>query len=208
MWKKGVGILLLSAAVLLTLGIGADFSDYKAGRSIHVAVVADDQEFIDLTPMQSYAYIDDNGMLTIDFSDNNPNYPGEGGTGISPASEYNFDQVFGVSNHLWSNDSEYGYIVVTVSSDNPNVELYCKSDPSTPGDNICYKGDVGDSQIAYNSDTASSTINFCLAPGEVKKVGMDLTGPTSLTELEEPWMNGSITIHAEPDTDGLCEEMR
>jgi len=89
MLEKGIG-------VLLAFGIGADFSDYTAQRSVHIAIVADDQEFIDLKPMQPYAYINEAGMLVIDFSENNPNYAG-GGKGISPNSEYNFDKVFGVA---------------------------------------------------------------------------------------------------------------
>ncbi len=200
MLKKAFGGLLLVAAILTALGIGADFSDYKAQRSVHVAVVADDQEFIDLTPIQPYAYINDNGLLVIDFSDNNPNYPGSGGTGISPASEYNFDGVFGVSNHIWANDSEYGYIIVNITSTNQNVELYCKEDPSNIGDNICYAYELG-GNVAYNSDTAASMIEFCVAAGATKEIGMDLTGPTSISTA---WMNGTLTIKAVPDTEGRC----
>ncbi|MEM3505663.1 MAG: DUF1102 domain-containing protein [Archaeoglobaceae archaeon] len=200
MFEKGLGLLLLSTAVLLAFGIGAEFSDYTAQRSVHIAVVADDQEFIDLTPMQPYAYINNEGMLVIDFSENNPNYSG-GGKGISPKSEYNFDKVFGVSNHLWENDSEYGYIVVTIESSNENVELYCKDNPANPSGNICYSNYIG-GRIAYNSDTASQSIVFCLAPNEVREIGMDLTGPTSVSTA---WLNGTLTIHAEP-ANGACEE--
>ncbi|MEM0202835.1 MAG: DUF1102 domain-containing protein [Archaeoglobaceae archaeon] len=199
MFEKGIGILLLSTAVLLAFGIGADFSDYTAQRSVHIAIVADDEEFIDLTPIQPYAYINDDGMLVIDFSENNPNYNG-GGKGISPKSEYNFDRVFGVSNHLWENDSEYGYIVVTIESSNENVELYCKDNPANPSGNICYRNYLGGS-VAYNSDTADTSIVFCLAPNGVKEIGMDLTGPTSLATQ---WLNGTLTIHAEPDYNGVC----
>lgn len=199
MLEKGIGILLLSAAVLVVLGIGADFSDYTAQRSVHIAIVADDQEFINLEPMQPYAYINSAGMLVIDFSENNPNYEG-GGKGISPKSEYNFDKVFGVSNDLWSNDSEYGNIIVTISSDNSSVELYCKDNPANPTGNVCYSNYIGGS-VAYNSDTAATSIIFCLAPGDVKEIGMDLTGPTSVATA---WLNGTLSIHAEPDYDGDC----
>jgi len=199
MFEKGIGILLLGAAVLLALGIGADFSDYTAQRSVHIAIVADDQEFINLEPMQPYAYINSNGMLVVDFSENNPNYEG-GGKGISPKSEYNFDRVFGVSNDIWSNDSEYGNIIVTISSDNSNVELYCKDNPANPSGNICYKNRI-DGIAAYNSDTASTSIIFCLAPGQVKEIGMDLTGPTSVSTA---WLNGTLSIHAEPDYNNVC----
>ncbi|MDI9611083.1 MAG: DUF1102 domain-containing protein [Archaeoglobales archaeon] len=200
MFEKGIGILLLSTAVLLAFGIGADFSDYTAQRSVHIAIVADDQEFIDLTPMQPYAYINSVGMLVIDFSENNPNYVG-GGKGISPKSEYNFDKVFGVSNHLWSNDSEYGNIIVSIQSSSVDVELYCKANPVNPSEtNICYSNQLG-GIVAYNSDTASQYIVFCLAPNEVKEIGMDLTGPTSVATA---WLNGTLAIHAEPDYQGVC----
>ncbi|NHW88772.1 MAG: DUF1102 domain-containing protein [Archaeoglobales archaeon] len=194
MFEKGIGMLLLGAAVLLALGIGADFSDYTAQRSVHIAIVADDQEFINLEPMQPYAYINSNGILVVDFSENNPNYKG-GGKGISPKSEYNFDKVFRVSNDLWSNDSEYGNIIVTIRSDNTDVELYCKDNPANPTGNICYSNGIG-GKIAYNSDTASTFITFCLAPGDVKEIGMDLNGPTSVSTA---WLNGTLSIHAEPD---------
>jgi hypothetical protein len=199
MFEKGIGILLLSAAVLVVLGIGADFSDYTAQRSVHIAIVADDQEFINLEPMQPYAYINSAGLLVIDFSENNPNYVG-GGKGISPKSEYNFDKVFGVSNDLWSNDSEYGNIIVTIASDNSDVELYCKDNPANPTGNICYSNQIG-GIVAYNSDTAAGSIVFCLAPGEVKEIGMDLTGPTSVATA---WLNGKLSIHAEPDYNNVC----
>jgi hypothetical protein len=199
MFEKGIGMLLLGAAVLLALGIGADFSDYTAQRSVHIAIVADDQEFINLKPMQPYAYINSNGILVVDFSENNPNYEG-GGKGISPKSEYNFDKVFGVSNDLWSNDSEYGNIIVTIRSDNTDVELYCKDNPANPTGNICYSNRIGGS-VAYNSDTASTFITFCLAPGDVKEIGMDLTGPTSASTA---WLNGTLSIHAEPDYNHVC----
>jgi len=196
MWKKGLGVLLLAAAVLMTLGIGADFSDYKAQRSIHVKVVADDQEFIDLTPIQPYAYINNDGVLVLDFSDNNPNYPGQGGTGISPNSNYNFDDVFGVSNHLWSNDSEYGYIIVTINSSNPDVELYCKI---VQGENKCYAVSLESGELAEDSDSAAQQIQFCLEENSTKKIGMHLAGGSSMG-----WLNGTLTITAVPDTEDVC----
>ncbi|NHW23429.1 MAG: DUF1102 domain-containing protein [Archaeoglobales archaeon] len=199
MLEKGIGMLLLSAAVLVVLGIGADFSDYTAQRSVHIAIVADDQEFINLEPIQPYAYINSAGVLVIDFSENNPNYQG-GGKGISPKSEYNFDKVFGVSNDIWKNDSEYGNIIVTIRSDNSSVELYCKDNPASPTGNICYSNRIG-GIVAYNSDTASTFITFCLAPGDVKEIGMDLTGPTSVSTA---WLNGTLSIHAEPDYNNAC----
>lgn len=77
-------LLLVSSLILASLlGLGADFRSYDAQRTFKVAVVADDQEFIDLTPIQPYAYIHDDGKIYFDFSQFNPNYPG-GGIGVSP----------------------------------------------------------------------------------------------------------------------------
>jgi len=55
--------------------------------------------------------------------------------------------------------------------------------------------------VAYNSDVASTSIVFCLAPGEVREIGMDLTGPTSVSTT---WLNGTLSIHAEPDYNNIC----
>ena len=201
MLNKVFGIVFVALGILLAIGVGADFSDYKAQRSVHIAIVADDQEFIDLYPIQPYAYISEAGMLVVDFSPNNPNYPDGGGLGISPDAEYNFDSVFGVSNHIWANDSESETpIVVTINSSSQDVELYCKDDPSNPAGNLCYRNE-GNTPPAYNSDTAGQEIIFCLDNGQVKEIGMDLNGPTSVSTQ---WLNGTLSIHAEPDTDGFC----
>ena len=108
-------LLLVSSLILASLlGLGADFRSYDAQRTFTVAVVADDQEFIDLTPIQPYAYIHDDGKIYFDFSQFNPNYPG-GGIGVSPNATYAFDKVFKVSNDLWPDDSGYNGICIQVS---------------------------------------------------------------------------------------------
>lgn len=110
-------LLLVSSLLAISLlGLGADFRSYDAQRSFTVAVVADDQEFIDLTPIQPYAYIRSDGKIYFDFSTYNPNYPGSGGMGVSPNSTYAFDKVFKVSNDLWESDSGYDGICVEVSA--------------------------------------------------------------------------------------------
>lgn len=163
------GIFLLFGAMVFALGIGADFASYDADRSVHIAVVADDQELIDLEPNQPYAYIDENdGKLYIDISTNNPNYPVGGGIGISPDAKYSFDCMFNVSNHLWEDVT----INVTITSDNDLVKLYLTQ-----------------------PDVADSSINFLILPGEEVCVGMsfdgDGKGPGDTIE-------GQLTIHAEP----------
>lgn len=100
MEKMPIGILGAMVALSLMIGVSATFSDYNADRSVHWKITTDDAELIDLKPIQPYAYIASNGELVVDFSLSNPNYPGYG-KGISPASEYNFNEVFAVSNHLW-----------------------------------------------------------------------------------------------------------
>ncbi len=117
---KVFGVVMLLAALVLAMKIGADFASYEAERSVHIAVVADDQELIDLTPVEPYAYIDsETGKLFVDISENNPKYK-DGGKGISPDSVYEFDCMFEVSNHLWEDKA----IKVTISSDNEKIQVY------------------------------------------------------------------------------------
>ncbi len=52
MMKKLAGLLLLIVGLTLTIGAGANFRYYEADRSITVDIVGDDNEFIDLTPVQ------------------------------------------------------------------------------------------------------------------------------------------------------------
>ncbi|CAB50385.1 DUF1102 domain-containing protein [Pyrococcus abyssi] len=156
-----LAIFGLVATFGLVLGVGANFRDYNASRSVHWDIVADDSELIDLTPIQNYSYIDENGKLVIDFSPGNPNYPGYG-NGVSPSSEYNFDEVFGVSNHLWENLP----IVVEINSTNSHIELY-------GADGNVYS--AYDGNLASASDSARDWVCFVVQPEDMVKVGMDLS---------------------------------
>jgi len=160
MRKMPLGILGAMVALSLVIGVSATFSDYNASRSIHWNITTDDTELIDLKPIQPYAYIADNGELVVDFSTGNPNYPGYG-DGISPASEYNFDEVFAVSNHLWENMP----IVVRITSSNTEVEFY-----SHEGGVYA----VGGAE-ATASDSARDDVCFVLGPDTEKRIGMDLS---------------------------------
>ncbi len=160
--KAPLGILGAMVALSLIIGASATFSDYNASRSVHWKIVTDDTELIDLCPIQPYAYIDTaTGELVLDFSPNNPNYPGYG-DGISPSSEYNFDEVFNVSNHLWEDVP----IVVRITSSNTHVEFYS-------ADGGVYAVDTG--TLATASDSARDDVCFVLQPGEAKKIGVDLS---------------------------------
>ncbi len=162
MKKLPLGILGAMVALSLIIGVSATFSDYNASRSVHWNITTDDTELIDLEPIQPYAYIDTaTGELVLDFSPNNPNYPGYG-DGISPASEYNFDEVFNVSNHLWENVP----IVVRITSSNTHVEFYSE-------DGGVYA--VNDGTPATASDSARDDVCFVLQPGHGKKIGVDLS---------------------------------
>lgn len=162
MRKTGIGLLGILATLAIILGVGANFSDYNASRSLHWTVVTDDTELIDLTPIQPYAYIGEDGMLAIDFSADNPNYPGYG-DGISPASEYNFDEVFAVSNDLWE---QFPIVVrITSTSSDSRVEFYG------------HEGGVyavGTGQQATASDSARDDVCFVVQPGDDVKIGIDL----------------------------------
>lgn len=139
---KVFGTLMLLTALILAAKIGADFASYEAKRDVRIAVVADDQELIDLEPNLPYAYISaDDGKLYIDISTNNPNYQDGFGEGVSPDSTYAFDCMFKVSNNLW----EEVPISVTVSSDNSKVLVYSGEEEAgsettfivESGDSVC-----------------------------------------------------------------------
>ncbi len=156
------GIFGLMVAFGLVLGAGANFRDYSSQRSAHWDIVADDNELIDLTPIQPYAYINEDGLLVVDISPNNPNYPGYG-MGLSPKSEYNFDEMFNVSNDLWEDNMT---IVVEISSDEDAIQFY-------GADRNIYSVTTG--ELADSSDTAKSDVCFVVGPGEAVSVGMDFT---------------------------------
>lgn len=100
-----LGMLGLMIAAAFALGTSATFGDFEATRSAHIAVVADDEELIDLTPVQPYAYITNGGQLVIDLSSHNGNWNSNPGEGVSPNSTYVFEEVFGISNDLWEGTS-------------------------------------------------------------------------------------------------------
>ncbi len=112
--KKLLGLLLLIVGLTLTIGVGANFRYYKADRSITVNITADDDELIDLTPLQDYAYLS-NGKLLIQISPDNPNYPDGGGSGMSHNTTYVFEEMFEVSNELWENSKGNFPICVQIS---------------------------------------------------------------------------------------------
>ncbi len=123
--NKLFGIGLLIAGLILAMGAGANFRYYEADRTVTVAIVADDNELIDLTPTQQYAYLN-NGKLTIELSTNNANYNQSlgFGTGLSPNTTYVFEEMFNVSNELWENNATAYPICVTISSNNNHLLLF------------------------------------------------------------------------------------
>jgi hypothetical protein len=165
------GLALLVIALMLAMEIGADFASYQAERSVHIAVVADDQELIDLDPQQPYAYLGDDGKLYIDISENHPDYQSnyQGlGKGISPDSVYAFNCMFNVSNHLWDGTT----IKVTVTSSDTRVKVYTN-----------------------NPATADGTVEFNVAPEGSVCVGMEFNAGGL---VENDTIEGVLTIHAEP----------
>lgn len=176
-----LGIFGLIVAFGLVLGAGANFRDYNADRSVHWDIVSDDNELIDLTPIQPYAYINDGGVLVVDISPDNPHYPGYG-QGLSPNSEYNFDEVFEVSNDLWEDNMT---IVVRITNTNPEIQFY-------GADMDVHDASTG--AVVYASNMAKNDVCFVVGPGEAVKVGMDFTVGNYLSNTTFP-VTESSTIH-------------
>jgi len=121
--NKLIGLVLLLVGMMLAVGAGANFRYYEADRDIVVAIVADDNEFIGLTPGQPYARLD-NGKLYIDIGEYNPNRPDWGGLGLSPNTTYVFEEMFYVSNDLWENNQTNFPICVTLSVAGSYIEIF------------------------------------------------------------------------------------
>jgi len=175
--NKLMGLALLLVGMVLAVGVGANFRYYEAERDITVAIVADDNELIDLTPLQPYVYLN-NGKLTVEISPNNPNYNETlgFGMGLSPDTLYVFEEMFEVSNDLWENADEDYPICVTITAP-PQAELF-----------------IGE----WNGTTAS-TLQFTVYHGEPVQIGMvfDSTG------MGLGPHNYQMSIHAEA---GECPE--
>ncbi|USS41300.1 DUF1102 domain-containing protein [Thermococcus aggregans] len=124
--NKLIGLAILLIGMMLAVGAGATFRYYEADRGITVAIVSDENEFIDLTPAQPYAYLN-NGKLTIEISTNNPNYNETlgFGRGLSPNTTYVFEHMFNVSNELWENNETDFPICVQISiTQGSGVEIF------------------------------------------------------------------------------------
>ncbi|MBC7334619.1 MAG: DUF1102 domain-containing protein [Actinobacteria bacterium] len=195
-----LGMLGLLVAFAMALGTSATFRDLELSRSTHIDVVADDNELIDLRPGQPYAYINDDGKLVIDISSNNPNWPGnpsagenynqtwadEGyGMGISPDSNYNFDHIFYVSNHLWEDVN----ITVRITGTPNEIEFF------HPDGKI---QNVPSGATPTESDTAFYDVCFVLEPGTELGISMEFTGGA------KGWQNSTITIKAWPESEKPC----
>ncbi len=176
--RKIIGLFALMIGLLVAVAASsAHFAYFEADREVSILIVPDDNELIDLRPIQPYAYINDNGMLVVDLSKFNENWEEGLGMGVSPNSTYVFEEVFGVSNDLWEN--------VTICM------------------HITYSGDggvkffVGD----YTGQAGETTLDITIGPGEVIPIGMILDS----TDLEEgDAIDGQIQFYAEL---GPCEEV-
>ncbi len=193
-----LGMLGLLLAFAMALGTSATFRDFEVTRSTHISVVADDNELIDLRPGQPYAYIDDDGKLVIDISKDNPNWPGnpdsdyydpdwteEMGIGISVGSNYNFDHVFYVSNHLWENKN----ITIRIISSSDSVAFFHP-------DGLVYGTTTGETPT--ESDEAITDICFVLEPGTELGISMEFAGGAL------GMYNSTITVYAWPEEDFQC----
>ena len=150
--NKLVGLAILLIGMMLAVGVGATFRYYEAERTITVEIVPDDDEFIDLTPVQQYASLD-GGKLVIRVG-----RISEIWEGMSPNTTYVFEEMFNVSNELWENEDGDFPICVTLSTSGGNA-------PS--GAVKIYAGDY-DNPIAG----PDSTITFTVYHGQPVSIGM------------------------------------
>ncbi|MFA4640713.1 DUF1102 domain-containing protein [Pyrococcus kukulkanii] len=124
--NKLFGFALFFAGLMLAVGAGANFRYFEASRDVNVAIVSDDTELIDLTPLQPYIYMN-NGKMTVEISPKHPQYPGYG-AGLSPDSIYVFEEMFEVSNELWENaDEDYPICVTLKADEGGGVKLFAGS---------------------------------------------------------------------------------
>ena len=174
--RKIIGLFALMIGLLVAVAASsAHFAYFTADREVSILIVPDDNELIDLRPIQPYAYINDNGMLVIDLSKYNGNWEPGFGMGVSPNSTYVFEEVFGVSNDLWEN--------VTICM------------------HITYSGDGGVKFFTgdYTGQPGETTLDVTIMPGEVVKIGMILDS----TDLEEgDAIDGQLQFYAEY---GACD---
>ncbi|WP_457752232.1 DUF1102 domain-containing protein [Thermococcus sp.] len=176
--KKILGLVILMAGLLIAVtASSANFAYFHADRTAHIQVVPDDNELIDLEPLQPYAYINENGMLVVDLSHNNANWEDGFGEGVSPNSTYVFEEVFGVSNHLWE---ETPICMNVTYSGNGGVLFF--TDNYVPGET-----------------TGKTNLYMTVQPGEVVKVGMIINS----NDIDAgSAINGNIAFYA---TAGACE---
>jgi hypothetical protein len=176
--KKILGLVILMAGLLIAVtASSANFAYFHADRNVHIQVVPDDNELIDLEPLQPYAYINENGMLVIDLSDANSNWEDSFGTGVSPNSTYVFEEIFGVSNHLWEGTP----ICMQITYSGGNAVSF-------------FEGD-------YTPETiGSDSLEVTVMPGDVVRIGMiiDSTGINADNTID-----GNIAFYA---TAGECSE--
>ncbi|NJE25737.1 DUF1102 domain-containing protein [Thermococcus sp. MV5] len=187
--KKILGIFMLIAGIVIAVSASsANFAYFEATRNVTVNVVPDDNELIDLKPLQPYAYINSNGEMVLQLSKTNINWPGhianpnynetwatmEYGMGISPDSIYVFEEVFEVSNHLWE-----------------GVDICVKLSYSGEGGILFFTGD-------YVEGAEKDKLTFTVPHGEAVKVGIVLDS-SGLVDGDS--IDGDITITAD---NGQC----
>jgi len=151
MMNKLVGLAIVLIGMMLAVGVGATFRYYEAERTITVAIVPDDDEFIDLTPVQEYAKLV-GGKLVIRVGKSDP------WAGMSPNTTYVFEEMFNVSNELWENEDGDFPICVTLST---------AGGTAPPGAVKIFAGDY-DNPIAG----PASTITFTVHHGQPVSIGM------------------------------------
>lgn len=148
--------------MVLAVGAGANFRYYSADRHASFDIVTDDNELIDLTPLQPYVKFNGDGNIYIDISDSNSNRPSGGGAGLSPNTTYVFEEMFEVSNELWENNETDFPICVKINTNHEQVMVFAgnyTSPVAGPAQNIQFTVYHGDPvKVGMIFDTTNATL--------------------------------------------------
>jgi len=144
---KLFALLAIFAAIGLVTATGA-FTSVSAQRTVSVDIAGDSAALVGIQSTSQYAY-ENNGQFLIDFSGNNPNFPG-GAEGVNPNATTRVDYLFNVTNN---GDTT---IDIDFIENSQYISLYNSSTPSN-GANVT--GISSGSTIAVGIEVDTTNLN-------------------------------------------------